>query len=550
MAYLSLYRKYRSQSFGELIGQEHVVRALKNGLTSGKISHAYLFTGPRGTGKTSTARLLAKCLCVENGPSADPDPEDENCKLIAESAHPDVIEMDAASESGVDDIRTAIVEAVNYVPMMSKFKVYIIDEVHDLSSKAFDALLKTIEEPPSHVVFVLATTEYQKVPPTIRSRCQKFEFHRGKISDISQRLNYVCQQENFQADPAAIDAIARMADGGFRDALSLLEQAIITAEGSLTLAQVEDQLGLVNEETVDELVTAIFGADSQKILKNLDVATSAGRDPRSILESIMFRLSDLSRVGYGVDDESGFDGPRHAALRDRANTLGLNRIIQLRAKVAEAHREIRDVTLPRIWLESIILGWANAQSDKSEKLSAVASLQPAKAVVTSAPTAGQKPAKAGEPKSKGLPSDVEPQAAQPSQPIDEKNEANPVEPETAAGDGDLEDGTIESIWRKLITTIEAPSHSVKLNNSKVVSFDAGTLTIELTMESYVTWYNADLRRIQYLEGLLAKNFDTIASLKLQVSGKQAKKQVPEAVELTLDGEALYNKAKSIFIPKT
>ena len=222
------------------------MRTLQNGITSGRIAHSYLFTGPRGTGKTSTARLLAKALCCDNGPSAEPDDTCEICKAITSGSCVDVIEMDAASESGVEEIRSQIVEAAEYLPMICRYKIYIIDEVHDLSAKAFDALLKTIEEPPAHVIFVLATTEYNKVPPTIRSRCQKFEFHRASMQDLVSRLAYVAESEEVAAEPAALAAIARMADGGYRDGLTLLEQAILTADGKITLQQVYDQLGIVS----------------------------------------------------------------------------------------------------------------------------------------------------------------------------------------------------------------------------------------------------------------------------------------------------------------
>ncbi|MBX3096695.1 MAG: DNA polymerase III subunit gamma/tau, partial [Fimbriimonadaceae bacterium] len=190
---MALYRKYRSQTFDDLVGQEHVIRTLRNAIEQNRLSHAFLFTGPRGTGKTSTARLLAKALNCTDGPSANPSEDDPICQEIANGSCMDVVELDAASESGIEEIRTKVIDAAEYRPSYCRFKIFIIDEVHDLSSKAFDSLLKTIEEPPDHVFFILATTEYHKVPPTIRSRCQRFDFHRGSVESLTKRLEYVAK---------------------------------------------------------------------------------------------------------------------------------------------------------------------------------------------------------------------------------------------------------------------------------------------------------------------------------------------------------------------
>jgi DNA polymerase-3 subunit gamma/tau len=358
MGHVALYRKYRSQTFGDLVGQEHVVRTLQNGIASGSVHHAFLFTGPRGTGKTSTARLLAKALNCESGPCAEPCNVCEHCRSITAGSCMDVIEMDAASESSVDQVREKIVQVADYRPAVCRYKVFIIDEVHDLSDKAFDALLKTVEEPPGHLIFVLATTEYGKVPPTIRSRCQKFEFHRATLGDLQSRLQHVVEGEGFEAEPAALAAIARLADGGYRDALTLLEQAVLTAEGPLTLQHVYDQLGLIPDEVVDDLLTALAEADPKPVIERLDAIYRRGRDPASILDSMLHRLSELTRAAYGVELGAGAEAAVESSRHALAQRLGPVFLARAREKIAEAKRAVQTVSLPRLWLEAEMLALA------------------------------------------------------------------------------------------------------------------------------------------------------------------------------------------------
>jgi DNA polymerase III subunit gamma/tau len=355
VAHLALYRKYRSQTFSQLVGQDHVVQTLKKAVATGKVAHAYLFTGPRGTGKTSTARLLAKALNCPNIVDGEPCGVCDVCTSISDGSAMDVVELDAASESGVDDVREKIVEAVEYQPAFFQKRIFIIDEVHDLSTKAFDALLKTIEEPPPHIVFVLATTEFSKVPPTIRSRCQRFEFHRGSLHDLAHRLEEVARMEGAEWEPAALSAIAKMADGGYRDALTLLEQAILTSNGPITLAHVQQQLGLIGDDVSDRLLKAMAGQNHQEIMVLTEEIYRKGRDPRSILEALLHRLSDLTRAFYGLEGVSHGDAAAEAALRSQAAVLGPQTLLSFRSQLAEAHRVIRDVSLPRIWLEAELI---------------------------------------------------------------------------------------------------------------------------------------------------------------------------------------------------
>jgi len=352
VSYTALYRKYRSQTFDDLVGQEHIIRTLRQAVDQGKISHAYLFTGPRGTGKTSTARLLAKALNCTDGPKSNPPEDDPICVEIAQGSCMDVIEMDAASESGVDNIRRAVVDASSYQPAYCRYKIFIIDEVHDLSASAFDALLKTIEEPPPHVVFILATTELQKVPPTIRSRCQRYEFHRGSLENLVSRLQFVAESEGVEIEQSALTALARMADGGYRDALTLLEQAILTADGPITLNQVYEQLGLIAADEVDRLLEALMAKDIAEIHGKLDEVFRRGRDAEAVVESLTYRLADLTRTLFGVESKGGKDVTQEAAADAMARRLGMDRILFYRAAMAQFLASVGHVTLPRHWIES------------------------------------------------------------------------------------------------------------------------------------------------------------------------------------------------------
>ena len=275
--YQVIARKWRPQTFDDLVGQDHVVRTLKNAITRGRIAHAYLFVGPRGTGKTSTARIFAKALNCTGGPKADFDPNDPACKAIADGSHLDVIEIDGASNNGVDQVRD-LRETVRYAPAQGKFKVYIIDEVHMLSAAAFNALLKTLEEPPAHVKFVFATTDPQKVLPTIVSRCQRFDLKPIPQDLIIERLKKISDEEKIKVSDAALASIARLADGGMRDAQSILDQMISFCGTEISEPDVLDVYGLVSAEKINALACALATADHRKIVAIVDECDSQGRD--------------------------------------------------------------------------------------------------------------------------------------------------------------------------------------------------------------------------------------------------------------------------------
>ncbi|QYM79884.1 DNA polymerase III subunit gamma/tau [Horticoccus luteus] len=290
-SYQVIARKWRPQTFDDVVGQDHVVRTLKNAIARNRIAHAYLFVGPRGTGKTSTARIFAKALNCTGGPNADFDPNDPACLAIADGSHLDVMEIDGASNNGVDQVRD-LRDTVQYAPAQGKYKVYIIDEVHMLSAQAFNALLKTLEEPPEHVKFVFATTDPQKVLPTIVSRCQRFDLKPIPPALIVERLKKIGAAEGIKASDAALQSIARMADGGMRDAQSIFDQMISFCGNEIGEADVLDVYGLVAAEKVAELAAAVAAGDHQKLVAIIDECDRNGRDLVRLLADLQALVRD------------------------------------------------------------------------------------------------------------------------------------------------------------------------------------------------------------------------------------------------------------------
>ena len=362
----SLYTKYRPQTFEQVVGQKHVVETLKRAVVEGRTSHAYLFCGPRGTGKTTMARLLAKALMCEKGPGQLPDGTCEQCRLIAAGEHPDVAELDAASRTGVDNVREEILSRVNYAPTLGRCKVYIIDEVHMLTPAAFNALLKTLEEPPEHVVFIMCTTDPQKILATILSRVQRFDFHSIGNDEMQAHLAYVCGEEGFTYDDAALELVVRHARGGMRDALTSLEQLSVFGNGNVSVEAAQDFLGEVSGSVLGGVVNALAKRDMPALFGEVEKLMSSGRDLLQFTKELAARMRDIyvmAAVPCATDVVSA-RGADFEALRSEAAAFGsVDRLSRILTVLGDASSEMRTATNQRLVLEIAFTRIARPEAD-------------------------------------------------------------------------------------------------------------------------------------------------------------------------------------------
>ena len=361
--YIPLYRKYRPQRLEEVVGQEHIKQALANAIAMDKISHAYLFTGPRGTGKTSTARIFAKSLNCVNGPTITPCGECTNCIDITNSIPMDVIEIDAASNRKVEDAQN-ILEKVMYAPVNSRFKIYIIDEVHMLSSTAFNALLKTLEEPPKNVVFILATTEVHKVLDTIKSRCQRFDFRRITTSDIVKHLRYISDSENIKITDDALATVAKNSAGGMRDSIALLDQlSVLGSQNEITTEDINALLGRISFDVLKELSSYIVSSNQARAIEILEKIYNSGNEPVQILQNLLDYFKNLLIVKNCKPDIAieltQLNDLQIKDLSTQAQDIETHQIIALSDKCANYIKEIKTTNNPRLWLEIAIIDIAN-----------------------------------------------------------------------------------------------------------------------------------------------------------------------------------------------
>ena len=462
----SLYTKYRPQTFEQVVGQKHVVETLKRAVVEGRTSHAYLFCGPRGTGKTTMARLLAKALMCEKGPGQLPDGTCEQCRLIAAGEHPDVAELDAASRTGVDNVREEILSRVNYAPTLGRCKVYIIDEVHMLTPAAFNALLKTLEEPPEHVVFIMCTTDPQKILATILSRVQRFDFHSIGNDEMQAHLAYVCGEEGFTYDDAALELVVRHARGGMRDALTSLEQLSVFGNGNISVAAAQDFLGEVSGSVLGGVVNALAKRDVPALFGEVEKLMSSGRDLLQFTKELAARMRDVYVVAAVpcATDVVSARGADFEALRSEAAAFGsVDRLSRILTVLGDASSEMRTATNQRLVLEIAFTRIARPEADLTLDALAdrVAYLEHELETL----------------KKSGLP------AAVPSRPAPTpQRPASATEPAAAPARPAMTDpAELQRTWKRVVDNLvhEAPSKGSLLMSSSPVSDDGEKLVVSL-----------------------------------------------------------------------
>ncbi|MFP4661641.1 MAG: DNA polymerase III subunit gamma/tau [Halanaerobiales bacterium] len=366
MAFLSLYRKYRPQNFDDLVGQRHVIRTLKNALENNRIAHAYLFAGPRGTGKTSTAKIYAQALNCVDGPTAEPCGECEACKKIQSGQSIDVIEIDAASNRGIDEIRD-LREKVKFYPSEGKYKVYIIDEVHMLTKGAFNALLKTLEEPPENVVFILATTEPHKVIETIHSRCQRFDFSLHSNVDIVERLEYICNEEIVKYDHQSLSMIANASRGGMRDAISLLDQAISFTNGDLKSSEIQDMLGKVEISFLQDFIIGLINKNSAEVLEMINEVINRGKGISIFVGDLIDFLRQVMLYKECGKDSNvvNFTEERINDINKLADSINTVRLVRFLDILTEVARQLNFADQPRVIVELAVIKLMSSEANNS-----------------------------------------------------------------------------------------------------------------------------------------------------------------------------------------
>jgi DNA polymerase III subunit gamma/tau len=482
MAHQSLYRKYRPQSFDDVVGQAHVTRTLRNAVAEGSVAHAYLFTGPRGTGKTTTARILAKALECEKGPTAEPDGTCDQCVDIAAGRHPDVYELDAASRTQVDVVREEIIGRLAYAPTRGRWKVYIIDEVHMLSTHAFNALLKSIEEPPPHTVFILCTTHPNKVPETIHSRCQRFDFHRIGMEDIVERLGTIAEREGMTVAEGALTLVAKHAGGGMRDAISTLEQLAAFTGGDISLDDVEGLLGEVDSALLFEAADFIVARDVVGSFRFVARISSAGVDIPEFVREFVGHVRDLyvvSAVGdaTGIVDATSADAAR---LTRQAAEFGPDRLARVLEVLGELVGELRWSPDPRLALEVALTRLARPQGEMTLEALAerVAALETGISLAApSAPPATPTPAPAASPEP------AAPAAA--PRPAPEPAPQEPPAPEPATATGPLDRARAKRAWPGVVAEIR------KLKATRAAIFDGTEVDVDADGATLVIEFPAD-----------------------------------------------------------
>ncbi len=515
MPYVALYRKYRSQTFEDVLGQEHVTKTIRNAIESGKIGHAYLFCGSRGTGKTTVARIIAKAVnCIE-GPTGKPCNKCPACISINEGSAVDVIEMDAASHRGVQDV-DALREGVKYPPMSLRYKVYIIDEAHQLSATAKDAFLKTLEEPPDHAIFILATTEAHAIPPTIRSRCQQFDFRRGSIETISERLRYVASQEGVKIQEDAVRLLADAAAGSWRDSLSLLEQVIAYTNETITADDVISVLGTVGKEALKEVTDVIADGNAAKAFETAEKLVAEGKDIGQLLKSLASHFRDLIFASSGAPEAaSGLFSLTE--LKEQSSRFSRENLLNIIDIFCEAEKELRWNDQHRLVLEMALLKAMERPHTLSISHKTV-SIEPEAYPITAQRDVIQRPE----------PIQIEKSAEEPSL-MDTSSEPTELLSPVRAGEDQITLHEVKKAWDQVLSTLRGGKQAsiyALLREAKLFSLEGSVLT--LAFEPKYTWHKEQTQRpdiAMHIENTLARVFGVKMKIEVILAGSsQSKKQ--------------------------
>ncbi len=548
--YLPLYRKYRPQTFHDLIGQENIVKSLSNAIKLGKISHAYLLCGPRGTGKTSSARILAKSLNCAEGPTLTPCGKCPSCLDIINSTPIDVVEIDAASNRKVEDARN-ILEKIQFVPVNGRYKIYIIDEVHMLTTEAFNTLLKTLEEPPENVIFILATTEPHKVLETIISRCQRFDFRRITTEDIVNHLEKIAEKENIKISKDALFTIARSSAGGMRDSLALLDQlSVMDAQKEITAEDVNEMLGRLSFDTLFEIGKCIFEADSQTAITLLDKIYSKGNEPYQIVSNMIMYFRNMLIVKNCADRNIAMDLTQLSEqnilkLREQVENIEVEQLIYLIERLSYYSKEIRETTNRYLWLELCVIELTSNVKystysqliERIEALEAGSVSTPVSSTVTAAKINKPEP-----PKTVFEPTPAPSPAPAPAAPVKEPETAHPAPvrpqiPETEEikeekiPEPPSSDGDISVMWGGILGNIESmPSRMFFHSLSRPVSLSPDEIVISFAKEIFVKQAKEDSKNMPLKKA--AMEYFNVSDINLTIKLADASDPAPVSPKLS------------------
>ena len=523
MASRSYYRKWRSQTFAEIVGQEHVTRTLLNALSLGRLSHAYLFCGPRGIGKTSTARVLAKAVNCQNNGKGEPCNQCDICQAISENRCLDVIELDAASNRGIDEIRD-LREKVNLSPSQARYKFYILDEAHMLTTEACNALLKTLEEPPGHVIFILATTEAQRLPPTILSRCQRFDFRRPPLAVVVDRLRYIAEREGLEVEPGALEMIGRAATGSVRDAVSLLDQLVAYSGPRFGQAEVRAALGVGESATVRELARLALERSLPEGLRLINQMVAEGADLRQFCREVVEYLRQVMLLQVSGDQQGLIDATAEelSELRQLAQTVPVERTVRAVKLFQGAETALRTTAHPQLPLELALVETV-AEGASAAAQATAAQEKPRRA---SAPPERLRPlGTIAEKASPSPPPRAEPVAAvQPAAEIaDEASSATPPAPATASAGTPA--GSLEQDWKRVVEAVGAVNRRVQalLKPSRAISLEGDVLVVGFNYSFHQTAVE-DAKTRAVVEKVASEVFGRKCSLRCTLCGQTQREQ--------------------------